>query len=207
MVRCHGAVYNVAAAQEIKRQLGIPYVVSMHTNPDQALGLNIAERIQRLFLDDMAQLGLNEADVVLPVYRGIEPYLQRLGVARVEVAYNAVNPGAIKSKSGYRLNNPVRVISVGRQIEGKNPKDLIEAVAGLPHVELTLVGDGPLHDDLRMAADRHGIAGRITFVKSLANNELCRRLFDQDIFALHNDYWGVPKTLLEAFLTGLPVSL
>lgn len=205
LVRCHGAIYNAFAASEIRHELGIPYAVSLHTNPDQRLGAGKAERFQRLFMDKMARVGLGNADIALPVYEGIRPYLDRLGINRIELVYNAVSPGNIARKADYGLHNPVRVISVGRQINGKNPEPLIEAVSHLRRVHLTLVGDGPLHNNLLTAANRLGVRKRITFLKSLPNDELCRQLAEHDLFATQNEYWGVPKTILEAMLSGLPV--
>ena len=35
LIRCHGALLNTFAAATIKEKLGIPYVVSLHINPDE----------------------------------------------------------------------------------------------------------------------------------------------------------------------------
>jgi len=37
------------------------------------------------------------------------------------------------------------------------------------------------------------------------NQELCRRLTDYDLFAVHTDYPEIPKTVMEALWLGLPV--
>jgi glycosyltransferase involved in cell wall biosynthesis len=78
-------------------------------------------------------------------------------------------------------------------------------VAQLEDVELTLVGDGSLHGALRALAERRGLNERIKFIPALSNADLCVRLADYDIFALHSDYREISKAVLEALLTGLPV--
>lgn len=205
MIRCHGSVYNAFAASEIKRRLHIPYVVSIHTNPDQTLGISFVERLKRLCADEVARIGLGNANVVLPVYEGIRPFLQRLGIDRVELAYNAVSPDNIARKSDYSLHDPVEIISVGRQLVGKDPTYLIHAVAQMDRVRLTLVGDGPLHQELQQFVARNHLGHRIAFVRSLPNEIICQKLAAYDLFAGQNEYWGVPKTIMEGMLAGLPI--
>jgi glycosyltransferase involved in cell wall biosynthesis len=94
---------------------------------------------------------------------------------------------------------------VGRQFEHKNPDNLIWAVAQLPNVHLTVVGDGPYHAHLQSVAGECNIIDRLTFIASLPNDELCRRLPEFDIFATHSEYWEIAKSVLEPLLTGLPV--
>jgi glycosyltransferase involved in cell wall biosynthesis len=208
LIRCHGAHLNTYAASRIKAALGIPYVVSLHINPDEdvrkrARGWKnkLIARAQR----GLERRGLRAADLVMPVYRPIVPYLQRLGVDRVDVCYNVLNPEHLQRKEDYHLHSPVRIVSVGRQFAEKNPDNLIRAVAQIPGVELTLVGDGALHDYLKGVARDCGMAERVKFFPAQANDELCRSLPEFDIFAVHTEYWEISKSVLEPLLTGLPV--
>jgi glycosyltransferase involved in cell wall biosynthesis len=210
LVRCYGANVNAFAASEIKRRLGIPYAVSLHINPDEDVRARAADLRERLWLASLRSVerhALRHADVVLPVYRAIVPYLERLGVTRYRVAYNVLNAEHLTAKRDYSLHDPARVISVGRQFDAKNPEQLIRAVAALPTVQLTLVGDGPLHDRLRDVASEAGAADRISFRRNVSNDALCRLLAEQDVFATHSEYWELSKAVLEALLTGLPIVL
>jgi glycosyltransferase involved in cell wall biosynthesis len=206
VVRCYGANLNVAAAAAIRAELGVPYAVSLHINPDEDVRRRVRGRegVVATMLRAVEAHGLRSADLVLPVYRPIVPYLERLGVERYRVAYNVVDGANIERKTDYALHNPVRVISVGRQFEAKNPERLIRAIGLLHGVQLTLVGDGPLHDHLRVVAASTGSPERFVFHRALANAELCRLLATQDIFATHTEFWEVSKALIEALLTGLP---
>jgi glycosyltransferase involved in cell wall biosynthesis len=209
LVRCHGANVNALAASEVKRVLGIPYAVSLHINPDEDVRGRAIPTRERFALQAMRATerhSLRSADVVLPVYEAIVPYLRRLGVERYEVAYNALNGAHLRHKDDYALHSPVRVISVGRLFDLKNPEQLMRAVADLEGVELTVVGDGPLREPLQALAHDLG-TGRIRFRPAVPNDDLCALLAEQDVFATHTEHWEISKSVLEALLTGLPVVL
>jgi glycosyltransferase involved in cell wall biosynthesis len=210
LVRCYGANLNAYAASEIKRQLGIPYAVSLHINPDEDVrgrAKGARNRLQLHALRALERHALRRADLVLPVYEPIVPYLQRLGVTRYRVAYNVLNGRHLRRKSEYSLHDPVRVISVGRQFAAKNPEQLMRAVGSLPNVQLTLVGDGPFHERLKRTAEATGAPQQFVFHRGLLNDELCELLTGQDVFATHSDFWELSKSVIEAVLTGLPVLL
>lgn len=205
IVRCHGAYANVLVAREIGRRLGIPYVVSLHVNVDEdAIGRAATplERLRLRAIDAVATPALRDADLVLPVYEPIVPYLERRGVTRYEVAYNVIGADRLHTKHDYGLHRPVRVVSTGRIFEHKNPENLIRAVGELDGVELLVVGDGPLRPALEALA-----GPQVRFAPALPNAELCALLADQDIFATHTEYWELSKSVLEPLLTGLPVIL
>src|SRR5262249_7478344 len=158
----------------IKRRLGIPYIVSLHINPD----VDVRKGPWRTALMGHAAAAIEkksliEADFVLPVYRSIEPFLRRIGVQRYQVAYNVINPSHLRKKDDYALHRPVRVISVGRLIAAKDPQELIRAAAALPDVELTIVGDGPIAGKLRDLVLELAIGRRVIFRPAIPNNELC----------------------------------
>lgn len=209
LIRCHGAHLNAFAARAISRDLGVPYVVSLHINPDEDVrgpGRPWRDRLLGRAIAAVERRALRDADLVLPVYEPIVPFLRRLGVERYQVAYNVLNSRLVQ-KVDYRLHAPARVISVGRQLEQKNPEHLVRAVAALDGVELTLVGDGPSHEDLVALTRELGVEDRVRFERALPNDQLCQLLAEQDVFATHTEYWELSKSVLEPLLTGLPVLL
>jgi glycosyltransferase involved in cell wall biosynthesis len=212
LVRCHGADWNTYLASRIKAELGVPYVVSLHINPDVnpvrrfiRSNLNPAEARHNRFYEHIEATGLRNADLVMPVYKPIVPYLQRLGVSRVEVCYNVLNRLHLRKKTDYALHRPARVVYVGRLFDEKNPGNIIRAVARLSEAELTVVGDGPILGALQDLTKQLDIQGRVRFLPAVANDALCELLAEQDIFAVHTEYWEISKSVLEALLTGLPV--
>src|SRR5690348_15160516 len=135
LIRCHGADWNTYLASRIKRALGIPYVVSLHINPDVnpvrrtlGSGLSQVQARHNRFYDYLESEGLRHADLVMPVYRPILPYLARHGVNNVRVCYNVLNAHHLRQKTNYALSNPARIICVGRLLDEKDPSPIIRAV-------------------------------------------------------------------------------
>jgi glycosyltransferase involved in cell wall biosynthesis len=212
LLRAYGNAQNGYLAAKIKKDLGVPLVMSLHGNPDVERRRNPwwPRWKRRLMLQRMLAFereSLAAADWVLPVYESLRGYAQRRGAKRIEVYYNVINPDNLRVKNSYCLHSPRRLISVSRQFEGKNPVNLLRSVARLPDVELTLVGDGPYHERLQDEVRACGIGNRTKFFRAIPNDQLCRMLPDFDFFAAHTDYWEISKAVLEPLLTGLPVVL
>jgi len=212
LIRCHGAHLNGFAASEVRRRLGIPYVVSLHGNSDRDLRRHWGPRegdwrfrVQLWAGIALERATISSADCVVCVYRFIEPFAKRMGARRVEVIYNVVNAANIRIKTDYALHQPPQLILPGRQMIRKDPRPVLQALAELPEVKLTLIGDGPLHDEAVDLAQRLGLSARCQFPRSMPNDRLCRSLADHDVLISVNDYGGVSKVELEAALTGMPV--
>ena len=210
LVRTHGNYVNGYFAAQVKKRLGIPLVVSIHTHPDESARARTPwwpswKRRVVLELRKVFELEtLRNADCVIPVYESIREYALRYGAKRVEVIYNVINPTHLQRKTCYELHQPLRIISVGRQIAGKKPENLIRAIKDID-AELTLVGNGEYHEYLKSVARECGVADRVIFEPAIPNDELCEMLPEFDVFAVHCDYWGIPKAVMEPLLTGLPV--
>ena len=210
LVRAYGNSINGYLAAQIKKQLGIPLVVSMHTHPDESWRKRIPwrtafrTRLRAEFHKVFERESLSIADFTILVYKPIIEYAERFGAKRFELVYNTINPTHLRQKTSYKLHSPPRVISVGNQFQGKCPDNLIRAIAELD-AELTMVGDGEYHDHLKSVAQECNVDDRVIFIPSVPNDNLCQMLPDYDIFATHNNYWGIPKAVMEPLLTGLPV--
>ena len=213
LVRCHVNNINAFVASEIKRRLGIPYVLSLHINPDTDVfhrgqtGGSWRWRLLGRAIEGAETVAVRQADFVLPVYSPIVSYLRRRGVRRYEIVYNAVGHGVIAAKTGYAINHKkVRAVCVGRQLAGaKDPSTILEAIADLPAIHLTLVGDGDLHASLRHKASRLGISDRVDFLPALRNDQVMALLARSDIFVYASEYHELSKGCIEAALTGLPI--
>jgi glycosyltransferase involved in cell wall biosynthesis len=102
------------------------------------------------------------------------------------------------------------LLSVGRIDREKNPLLLAEVMALLlkddPDWRLTVVGEGPMSEQLRERVDALGLDGHVSLRGYVPiDGELPRLYRDADAF-LHVSFTeGVPQVLFEAFAAGLPV--
>lgn len=90
---------------------------------------------------------------------------------------------------------------VGRLGPQKNLLALVEALESSRY-SLTLVGEGPLREEIRERAAEHGVD--VTFLGNVPNHELPGILNGHELFVLPSLYEGMPKVLLEAMACGLP---
>jgi glycosyltransferase involved in cell wall biosynthesis len=73
----------------------------------------------------------------------------------------------------------------------------------VPSFRLTVVGDGPLRDELHALRDRLRLQGSVEFLGE--RTDVHTLLSDADIFVLSSLKEGLALTLLEAMATGLAV--
>lgn len=204
LVRTHNNFLEGVLANRIRTALGVPYVVSLHGVWDVDDRQTFLARLRATFRAKLERTALANAAAVIAVYEPIVRYAKAFGAKRVELIYNIVAGDAITAKSSYDLAKPPRLITVNRQVPEKNPANIIRAIADLDCV-YTLVGDGPLHEPLRVLASDLGCGNKVRFAKSIPNAELCTMLGQQDILVSHCDYWGMSKTIIEGGLAGLPI--
>ena len=112
-------------------------------------------------------------------------------------------------------NRPIRLVTVARLVAKKGIDTSIDAVAELVaggfRVRYDVYGDGPLRDSLRRRAERHGIAGVVTFHGAMAHAIVTAALAEADVAVLacqraeDGDLDGIPVFLMEAAGRGVPV--
>lgn len=212
MIRCHGADWNTYLASRINAELGIPYVVSLHINPDEnpvrrfkGPDLTPAQGSQNAFYEYLETKALKRAALVMPVYQPILPYLQRKGISQVEVCYNILDGSNLRPKTDYRLGVPPHIVYVGRLFDLKDPSNILRALAALPGVRYTIIGDGPIRPALAELAASLGLSDRVMFRPAVPNAELCHILPDFDLFVVHTEHFEISKSVLEGLLCGLPM--
>lgn len=204
LIRTHNNFLEGYLATRIKARLGLPFVTSLHGVWDVDARDTTYDIVRAFFRTKLERATLQAADAVIAVYAPIIRYANRFGARRVELIYNIVAGADIARKQSYVLPAVPRLLTVNRQLPQKNPSNIIRAVAEL-NCQYTIIGDGPLHDELRALAAGLGCADRVEFIKAMPNAELCSRLHEFDAVVSHCDYWGTSKTIIEAGLAGLPI--
>lgn len=110
---------------------------------------------------------------------------------------------------------PVKLLFVGRLTEKKGLAYLLEALALLHaaghDAELTVIGDGPLANQLRERTVELAIGNRVAFTGSCSQDEVVQHLRASHVLvapsvtAGSGDQEGIPNVLKEAMATGMPV--
>jgi colanic acid/amylovoran biosynthesis glycosyltransferase len=127
--------------------------------------------------------------------------------ARTLTHYNGVDldrfrPGEAPAKPGL-------ILHVGRLVEKKGTKVLIEALKEIADAKLVIIGDGPLRGALERQARE--LENRVRFLGELPSDEVAqwmRRasvLAAPSVTASDGDAEGLPNVVVEAAASGLPV--
>jgi glycosyltransferase involved in cell wall biosynthesis len=119
----------------------------------------------------------------------------------IRTIYTGV-PKASGNSPNKRRSWPV-VGSLGRLSQEKGYDVLVRALALLDGVRLVLVGDGPARADLVSLAQDLGISERLEITGWKANAR--EYLGGFDVFALPSRFEGLPLSVVEAMLAGLPI--
>jgi len=110
-----------------------------------------------------------------------------------------------------RPDGPYRIGFIGRLVEEKGVRVLLEACAALTgDWQLTLIGGGPLADDLRAQAARLRLLDRVTFAGQIPSAQMPAHIRRFDVVALPSltrpnwkEQFG--RALIEAMSSGVPV--
>jgi glycosyltransferase involved in cell wall biosynthesis len=118
-----------------------------------------------------------------------------------------VNNTKTEFRDGSDVRAPVRLISVGRAVDKKGYRYLLEALTALPqdiHWEFTHIGGGELLDELRDDAKTRGLSDRVNWLGGLPQTEVLVHYRQADLFVLPSiissdgDRDGLPNVLMEA---------
>ncbi|MFC1677023.1 glycosyltransferase family 4 protein [Planctomycetota bacterium] len=111
---------------------------------------------------------------------------------------------SVEQKSPQELN----LINVGRLDAAKNQAWLIRLMSQLPEqIKLTLVGGGPLNDELKNLIKELKLSDRIRMTGLLPRKKVFMEMNDADLFVSTSVREGLPIAVIEAMAAKLPVLL
>lgn len=152
------------------------------------------------------------ADDVVVVSEGLGDFMvQKEGAPREKIRFipNCGKPEYFENpKTNFAPStDQFRVGVVGRLVDVKNHRVLIEALAQMPsetRPQLNLFGDGPLREAIIAQAERAQVADRV-FVHGFVPGSITERLREMDAFAIPSLAEGCSLALIEAMALALPV--
>lgn len=136
---------------------------------------------------------------------------------KIHHVYHGINliERAVPKERQFSDHSMVNILTVARLVEKKGIIYLLKAIKILVDSEkmirCTIIGDGPLRNELINFTIAEGISNNVTFPGANERKKIFKQLSSADIFVLpsivasNGDRDGLPNVLLEAMLMDVPV--
>ena len=208
IIHAHAPLPCGHAAMLLSKELGVPYVVSVHgldAFSTEQVGGRAGEwcrRVsQRMYRSSRRAICISE--------RVREQVLEGTGPScRTSVVYNGVDPEFFSPGSEPASSGPV-VLCVGNLLPIKGHEVLIRSVAALapdfPALILEIIGHGPELSRLQALTQRLQISERVRFCGRQSRQQVAAAMRRCTVFALPSRYEGLGCVYLEAMSVGKPV--
>ncbi|MFC7135287.1 MULTISPECIES: glycosyltransferase family 4 protein [Salinibaculum] len=210
VIHAHSHYYFSTNLAALKRSVGnTPLAITNHGLYSQSA----PERVFRWYLKTLGRWTFDQADVVFCYTETDRERVQELGVSsQIEVVPNGIDTDRFTPKGPESkfidAEGPV-VLFVGRFAEGKRPLLAVEAFAEVlekyPEAELYLCGEGPLREDIAANMRERGVESSVTFLGQVPYDDMPAVYRSADALILPSRAEGVPRTVMEALSSGLPV--
>jgi teichuronic acid biosynthesis glycosyltransferase TuaC len=204
LIHAHAALPCGEAAMLLARELGVPFIVSVH-------GLDVfADRQAGPLLGRLAKRQTrkvySEAKRIVCISKKVCHLLADNLHAKTVIIYNGVDPELFSP--GIEQSSCLSILSVGNLIPTKDQGLLIRAFAGvsqqMPEVKLEVIGDGPERASLGELSRQLGIASKVVFRGRQERGEVALAMGRCDVFALPSRYEGLGCVYLEAMACAKP---
>lgn len=207
LIHAHAPLPCGHAAMLLSRELGVPYVVSVH-------GLDAFSTVQVRgrsgeWCRRISQRVYRSATRVICISERVrEQVLEGVGGAcRTVVIYNAVDPAQFAPASA-APDSPM-ILSIGNLIPIKGHELLVRAAASLapefPSLRWEVIGDGPERAGLEALASELQVSDRVRFLGRQSRAQVADALRRCTVFVLASRYEGLGCVYLEAMSTAKPV--
>jgi glycosyltransferase involved in cell wall biosynthesis len=209
VVHAHWVVPNAALVTDVVRAHGLPFVISLHGSD-----VFMAERLAPA--RGLARAAFEAAGAVTACSGDLRARALRLGAREADtrtvpygVDVETFSPRIDGTRWRARLGlapGELLVLALGRLVEKKGFRHLIDAAAGCDGLRVVLAGDGDLRAQLEQQARTAGAP--VTFVGNLERGVLAEALAAADVVAVPSvvdragNVDGLPNTLLEALAAG-----
>lgn len=211
LLHSHFASNATLIEMSVSRNLKVPFTFTVHAS-DLYRGTETSSWLtKKRFL---SKLGSKASGIVAISDYNRNFLIDKVGVdaEKVQVIHCGIDSKVFNRATPYEPSK--RILCVGRLIEKKGIKYLIEAMAHLKNrfeVTLSIVGTGPDEAMLKQLADGLGVSSSIKFLGDISDTKLIALYENSGIFVLpciisfDGDRDGIPVALMEAMSMGLPV--
>lgn len=194
---------NAAAVAMLTRVLGGPnYSFTVHGPEefDAPAALSLGEKIAHsAFVVGVSQFGRSQLCRWTPL----------ADWDRVKVVHCGIEPAVFPEPAPPPAHDGLHLVAIGRFVEQKGQKVLIEAMAKLgtdgPPVTLALVGDGELRGDLETAIGEAGLGDKVRITGWLDEAGVRAEIAAADALVMPSFAEGLPMVIMEAMAMARPV--
>jgi teichuronic acid biosynthesis glycosyltransferase TuaC len=146
------------------------------------------------------------ADGLLAVSAAMKADMVAIGMPgdRIAVHHTGIDRDRFRPRPRRRIGAG-SVLSLGALIPRKGHDVVIGAVARLPGVRLTIVGDGPERARLAGLAERVGVSDRVVLAGAVPHADLPALIAGADVMALASASEGLANAWVEALACGTPL--
>lgn len=214
ILRSYNPLLQGWMAAQIKKELQIPLVISLHGDYDRdrrhfaKKNKDYKSYFKLLYSKKtLESFALKNADEVIIIYEFLREYAIKMGAKNINLIHNRINLSQFMNnvKPAFMEEKPV-IICVGRLIKEKNQECLIRAIKDLD-VILVVVGDGVEYENLVKLTKNLDIQDKVRFERSIPHDRIQEYYAAADLFALPIKYGGFAIPSIEAAASGLPVIL
>lgn len=168
--------------------------------------------------NDVYKSLFSKGDMFLPISERWKNKLIELGCSERNIVVHRMGIDTSKfffSTRERKTNGKVRLLSIARLIEKKGIQYAVQAVAEVlrnhPHIEYSIIGDGPLKTSLEGLIERLNIGNKVKLLGWKQQEEIIELMKNTDIVIAPSvvsedgDEEGIPVVLMEALAQSIPV--
>ena len=203
LVHAHTALPCGEAAMLLARELGVPFVLTVHgldVFAERQAGWWFAPWTKRRSLEVY-----RKADRLVCISKRVSRELPEEVQHQVRIVPNGVDSAMFTPEE--ERPGRLTILSVGNLIPTKGHAILLRAFARISSVtsaELAIIGDGPERGFLSSLAQKLGIDSRVRFLGRVDRQTLAAAMRGCSVFALPSRYEGLGCVYLEAMACGKP---
>ncbi len=204
-----------------KKQFGLPQIIHIHGYQSGLLAKKISNQYQIPYLvtehsSEFSENRLNKRELLLAAkvfencdYRiAVSKYFCEVLQTKFKVAFdyvpNMVNTNLF-NKREYQAPAKFKILSVGILNDNKNQILILEALKQTDDITLSIVGDGPNLEKLKLYCRENKLEDRVSFLGFLAKPDLIKEMQTCSCLAISSFKETFGVVAIEAMSMGLPV--
>ncbi len=206
---------GILFAEALTEGLTIPKVYSAHASDIEVL----SNYLYSFYFKSKLKTAYNNADVISarsPILKAQISKLISKNEEEIRVAYSGVEAKKIVSldifedKIKYiKSTNTLKIITVASNIERKNIKTVIRALASLKEINwhYTLICKGKNFDNIENIINKLDLKEKVTLLKNISNSEVIEKMKATQLFILLSEKETFGMVYLEAMSQGNAIIL